>query len=104
MPSASGLHNLSMGQKLFAVPFSAFKYNVTTHEYALDVSKGGLEGGTWIRPGSLASDARGTVEPRCIHLLRNLAILGLACRFRISQTWLARDDMRQPQRASRVLA
>jgi hypothetical protein len=28
-----------MGEKLFAVPFSAFEYNVTTHEYDLDVSK-----------------------------------------------------------------
>jgi len=30
---------LSMGEKLFAIPFSAFKYNTTTHKYVLDVSK-----------------------------------------------------------------
>jgi sporulation protein YlmC with PRC-barrel domain len=30
---------LSMGEKLFAVPFSAFEYNTTTHKYMLDVSK-----------------------------------------------------------------
>jgi sporulation protein YlmC with PRC-barrel domain len=30
---------LSMGEKLFAIPFSAFSYNVTENEYVLDVSK-----------------------------------------------------------------
>ena len=30
---------LGMGEKLFAVPFSALKYNVEKNEYALDVSK-----------------------------------------------------------------
>jgi sporulation protein YlmC with PRC-barrel domain len=30
---------LSMGEKLFAIPFSAFKYNVTKNDYVLDVSK-----------------------------------------------------------------
>jgi len=30
---------LSMGEKLFAIPFSAFEYNVTKNEYVLDVSK-----------------------------------------------------------------
>ena len=30
---------LSMGEKLFAIPFSAFKYDMTKNEYVLDVSK-----------------------------------------------------------------
>ena len=30
---------LGMGEKLFAIPFSAFDYNVLKNEYALDVSK-----------------------------------------------------------------
>lgn len=30
---------LGMGEKLFAIPFSTFKYSVTKNEYVLDVSK-----------------------------------------------------------------
>ncbi len=30
---------LSLGEKLFAIPFSAFEYNVALNEYVLDVSK-----------------------------------------------------------------
>jgi sporulation protein YlmC with PRC-barrel domain len=30
---------LGMGEKLFAIPFSAFKYNVEKNEYVLDISK-----------------------------------------------------------------
>jgi sporulation protein YlmC with PRC-barrel domain len=30
---------LSMGEKLFAIPFSAFSYNAAENEYVLDVSK-----------------------------------------------------------------
>ena len=30
---------LGMGEKLFAIPFSAFKYDVTKNDYVLDVSK-----------------------------------------------------------------
>jgi sporulation protein YlmC with PRC-barrel domain len=30
---------LGMGEKLFAIPFSAFDYDVTENEYVLDVSK-----------------------------------------------------------------
>lgn len=30
---------LSMGEKLFAIPFSAFEYNVAEKEYVLDISK-----------------------------------------------------------------
>ena len=30
---------LSMGEKLFAIPFSSFKYDVTKNHYVLDVSK-----------------------------------------------------------------
>jgi sporulation protein YlmC with PRC-barrel domain len=30
---------LSMGEKLFAIPFSAFEYNVSENDYVLDVSK-----------------------------------------------------------------
>ena len=37
----SGL--LSVGEKLFAIPFSAFDYNVTKNEYVLNVSKERLE-------------------------------------------------------------
>jgi sporulation protein YlmC with PRC-barrel domain len=28
-----------MGEKLFAIPFTAFEYNVTKNEYVLDISK-----------------------------------------------------------------
>ncbi len=34
---------LSMGGKLFAIPFSALEYNVTKSDYVLDVSKERLE-------------------------------------------------------------
>lgn len=34
---------LSMGEKLFAIPFSAFVYNVEKGEYVLDISKERLE-------------------------------------------------------------
>ena len=34
---------LSIGEKLFAIPFSAFNHNVTKNEYVLDVSKERLE-------------------------------------------------------------
>jgi sporulation protein YlmC with PRC-barrel domain len=34
---------LSMGEKLFAIPFSALVYNVTKNEYVLDVPKERLE-------------------------------------------------------------
>lgn len=34
---------LTMGEKLFAIPFSAFTYNATENEYVLDVSKERLE-------------------------------------------------------------
>ena len=34
---------LSMGEKLFAIPFSAFEYNVSKSEYVLDISKERLE-------------------------------------------------------------
>jgi len=34
---------LSMGEKLFAIPFSAFRYNVTKNEYVLNVSRERLE-------------------------------------------------------------
>jgi sporulation protein YlmC with PRC-barrel domain len=30
---------LSMGEKLFAIPFSAFKYDVKENEYVLDITK-----------------------------------------------------------------
>lgn len=30
---------LGMGEKLFAIPFSSFKYNSTSKDYVLDVSK-----------------------------------------------------------------
>jgi sporulation protein YlmC with PRC-barrel domain len=30
---------LGMGEKLFAIPFSSFKYNVEKNEYVLDISK-----------------------------------------------------------------
>ena len=34
---------LSMGEKLFAIPFSALEYNVNRSDYVLDVSKERLE-------------------------------------------------------------
>jgi len=34
---------LSMGEKLFAIPFSALEYNVAKRDYVLDVSKERLE-------------------------------------------------------------
>ena len=34
---------LGMGEKLFAIPFSALEYNETKNEYVLDVSKEKLE-------------------------------------------------------------
>lgn len=34
---------LSMGEKLFAIPFSAFEYNLSKNQYILDVSKERLE-------------------------------------------------------------
>ena len=34
---------LSMGEKLFAIPFGAFEYNVTKNEYVLSVPKERLE-------------------------------------------------------------
>jgi sporulation protein YlmC with PRC-barrel domain len=34
---------LSMGEKLFAIPFSALEYNVEENEYMLDISKERLE-------------------------------------------------------------
>ena len=34
---------LGMGEKLFAIPFSAFEYNVSKSEYVLDISKERLE-------------------------------------------------------------
>lgn len=34
---------LSMGEKLFAIPFSAFEYDALKNEYVLDISKERLE-------------------------------------------------------------
>jgi sporulation protein YlmC with PRC-barrel domain len=34
---------LSLGEKLFAIPFSSFTYNVSKNEYVLDISKERLE-------------------------------------------------------------
>ncbi len=34
---------LGMGEKLFAIPFSAFKYNVEKNEYVLDISQDRLK-------------------------------------------------------------
>jgi len=34
---------LSMGEKLFAIPFSAFEYDVAKNEYVLDIPKERLE-------------------------------------------------------------
>lgn len=34
---------LSMGEKLFAIPFTAFSYRVSQNEYVLDISKERLE-------------------------------------------------------------
>jgi len=34
---------LTMGEKLFAIPFSSFKYNIEKNEYILDIPKERLE-------------------------------------------------------------
>jgi len=34
---------LSMGEKLFAIPFSSFKYDAATKDYVLDIAKERLE-------------------------------------------------------------
>lgn len=41
---------LSMGEKLFAVPFGALKYNVTIGSYYLDIAKERLEAAPGIDP------------------------------------------------------
>lgn len=48
---------LSMGAKLFAIPFSAFAYNMTKNEYVLDVSKEQLKGAPGFDPGHWPSMA-----------------------------------------------
>lgn len=35
---------MGMGEKLFAIPFSAFAYNANKNEYVLDIPKSRLEG------------------------------------------------------------
>lgn len=42
---------LGMGEKLFAIPFCAFNYNVTRNEYVLDISRERLKAA----PGFAAS-------------------------------------------------
>ena len=39
-----------MGEKLFAIPFSAFEYNVKNNEYMLHVSKEQLDAATGFDP------------------------------------------------------
>lgn len=43
---------LGLGEKLFAIPFSAFEFNVTKNEYVLDVPKERLENAPGFDPGS----------------------------------------------------
>ena len=48
---------LSMGEKLFAIPFSAFKYNEAENEYVLDVSKEKLKAAPGFDPNHWPSMA-----------------------------------------------
>jgi sporulation protein YlmC with PRC-barrel domain len=48
---------LSMGEKLFAIPFSAFKYNEAENEYVLDVSKERLKAAPGFDPNHWPSMA-----------------------------------------------
>ena len=51
---------LSMGEKLFAIPFSAFKYNEAENEYVLDVSKEKLKAAPGFDPNHWPSMAEET--------------------------------------------
>ena len=48
---------LSMGEKLFAIPFSSFDYNTTTQNYSLDVSRERLEAAPGFDPAHWPSMA-----------------------------------------------
>ena len=48
---------LGMGEKLFAIPFSAFKYNEAENEYILDVSKERLKAAPGFDPNHWPSMA-----------------------------------------------
>ena len=48
---------LSMGEKLFAIPFSSFEYNVAKSHYVLDVSKERLEAAPGFNPDAWPSMA-----------------------------------------------
>lgn len=48
---------MSMGEKLFAIPFSAFKYDSAENEYVLDVSKDRLEAAPGFDSGNWPSMA-----------------------------------------------
>lgn len=48
---------LSMGEKLFAIPFSAFEYSVAKSHYVLDVSKERLEAAPGFNPDAWPSMA-----------------------------------------------
>jgi sporulation protein YlmC with PRC-barrel domain len=41
---------LGMGEKLFAIPFSSFEYNVKKNDYVLDISKERLEAAPGFNP------------------------------------------------------
>ena len=46
---------LTMGEKLFAIPFSAFEYSESKNEYVLDVSKERLEAAPGFDPDNWPS-------------------------------------------------
>ena len=48
---------LSMGEKLFAIPFSSFEYNVAKSHYVLDISKERLEAAPGFDPDAWPSMA-----------------------------------------------
>ena len=48
---------LGMGEKLFAIPFNAFKYDVKENEYVLDVSKEKLQAAPGFDPDKWPSMA-----------------------------------------------
>jgi len=48
---------LGLGEKLFAIPFSSFKYNAAENQYVLDVSKKRLEAAPGFNPDKWPSMA-----------------------------------------------
>jgi sporulation protein YlmC with PRC-barrel domain len=58
---------MTLGEKLFAIPFSAFAYNVSKNEYILDIPKERLQ----------EVNGRREVESPSTQILRQRPLLGL---------------------------